>query len=381
MCARGDLSFAFGFSPCHRACLIYQACFNSRTATEVGNIGICRANPRVLPRSAAGRGAGIPKLDEWKRVIKARSDRVRERRVADACAIATTRRGWRLAMRSGRVRTSREVIRMSPNLRERIVSLPVSESRMWIAGIPFVRADTDRAVGMICEDARVRRGRLYIVANAHAATLRRQSSGYAQLLGDTEKTVCLADGRLVERIARGMTYGGISVAPPADLLERCCARCAELHLSMFLLGGSSGVAVRMAYTLRGRHEGLKIEGWETLPEDGPDAQCEDITRKIADSRACVLLVGDMSPGPEMWVYSRLSELAMPVVCLGMDFDYGPRWDLSASVTRRTRLALLPQRAGALLHGGVRGSVLFLWDALWQWWRGLWITEPPSHGSC
>jgi UDP-N-acetyl-D-mannosaminuronic acid transferase (WecB/TagA/CpsF family) len=58
----------------------------------------------------------------------------------------------------------------------------VALERVWVAGMPVVRAGLDEASSMILSDAAARHGRVYVFVNAHSAKLRRESDDYARVL-------------------------------------------------------------------------------------------------------------------------------------------------------------------------------------------------------
>lgn len=237
-----------------------------------------------------------------------------------------------------------------------------------VAGIPVVRADLETATGMLVEDARSERARVYVLVNAHSAKLRRESEAYAAVLLDTASAVCLPDGASVTAAARMLGHGDIGRCPGPDLLEAACEECARQRIPVYLLGGGEGVAAGLAAALVARHPGLEVAGAATPPfGEWHEADSLAMIEAVRASGARVLWVGVSAPKQEVWAYRARSALGMPAVCVGAAFDFNtgakpraPRWMRRLGVEWLHRLLTEPRRTWKRY---LVGNTLFMADVV------------------
>lgn len=246
--------------------------------------------------------------------------------------------------------------------------LTVSPDPLYIAGMPIVPADVQRAAELICEDARDGRSRVYVLVNAHSAKLRRESLGYAEVLFDGSRTSGLADGASVAAAARLLGYGPIGRAPGPDLLEACARSCAEESVSMFLLGGAEGVVAALAQALQGRYPALTLAGTATPPfGEWPEVESRRLVEAVRASGAQLLVMGVSAPKQEIWAYRFAEELAIPILCVGAAFDFNsgrksraPEWMRRLGIEWVHRLLTEP---GRLWRRYLVGNTLFIADVV------------------
>lgn len=238
----------------------------------------------------------------------------------------------------------------------------------YVAGLPVTPAGLDDAAALICEDARERLGRVYVLLNGHSAKLRRSDRSYAQLLADPVRVVGLADGASVSAAARLLGHGDIGRAPGPDLIEACCSRCAEQGIPVFLLGGAEGVAATLAESLEARHPGLHVAGTATPPfGEWPAEASEAMVAAVVESGAGVVWLGVSAPKQEVWAHRNIDRIGVPVVCVGAAFDFNtgakpraPEWMRRAGIEWVYRLITEPRR---LWKRYLVGNTLFVADVV------------------
>ena len=137
-----------------------------------------------------------------------------------------------------------------------------------------------------------------------------------------------------------------------ELLPAVCGRGAEVGWRMFLYGGDTGVADRLAAELVGRYPGLRVVGTFTPPfrplEPDEDASVRAL---IAESGADIVWVGLSTPKQERWMAAHVGGVGAPVL-----IGVGAAFDMHAGLVRRApgwlrrtgfewvyRLALEPRR--------------------------------------
>jgi len=137
-----------------------------------------------------------------------------------------------------------------------------------------------------------------------------------------------------------------------ELLPAVCRRGAEAGWRMFLYGGDTGVADRLAAELVGRYPGLRVVGTFTPPfrplEPDEDASVRAL---IAESGADIVWVGLSTPKQERWMAAHVGGVGAPVL-----IGVGAAFDMHAGLVRRApgwlrrtgfewvyRLALEPRR--------------------------------------
>lgn len=104
-----------------------------------------------------------------------------------------------------------------------------------------------------------------------------------------------------------------------DLIERLCKAMAKGELSLYLFGGSDGVAENAGRALRDRHPGLLVAGSRAGYFD--DSESASVAREIRASGASVLLCGLGSPRQEFWLAEHLRETGCGAgIGVGGSFD-------------------------------------------------------------
>lgn len=244
----------------------------------------------------------------------------------------------------------------------------MSRDVRYLAGMGVTPADAVDAARLMHQDISSGAPRLYAFVNAHSAKLRRESPEYMRVLADADRTVPFADGSSIQWAARLLGYGDIGRAPGPDVLEACCALCAESGVPMYFLGGHEGVAENLARALRDRHPGLVIAG-ACAPPFG--VWSDDDNRMLVDavkaSGAKLLWLGVSAPKQEVWAHEFIDEIGIPIACVGAAFDFNsgraeraPEWMQRAGIEWIFRLASDPRR---MWRRYLVGNTLFMWDLI------------------
>ncbi|MHB8924804.1 MAG: WecB/TagA/CpsF family glycosyltransferase [Coriobacteriia bacterium] len=196
-----------------------------------------------------------------------------------------------------------------------------SVERVFVAGIPVIREPATKTATYILDDAKCGCGRAYLFVNAHSAKLRREAPEYAAALADRERTIAVAAGPSVYGAARLLGHGPIGHTPQSALLGATCAACAASGIPMFFMGGHERVAARLAWSLQGRHPGLKVVGTVAPPfGEWTTQESRSLVEAVRASGAKLLWLGVSSPSQEVWAYTHAAELGIPIVCVGAAFS-------------------------------------------------------------
>jgi N-acetylglucosaminyldiphosphoundecaprenol N-acetyl-beta-D-mannosaminyltransferase len=239
-------------------------------------------------------------------------------------------------------------------------------ARLYVAGLPVVRADVSAALDRLWEDIERGAPTVYVLVNAYSATLRRRPA-YSDALFDPSTTP-LPDGASLTLGAELVGHGNIGRCPGPDLFEKAAERAATDGTRFFLLGGGEGVAHQLAQVLARRFPGIRIVGSLTPPfGQWTDAEERQLVRRVQESGADVLWLGVSAPKQEVWASKWRVELARPIVCVGAAFDFlsgrkrrAPRWMRDIGAEWVFRLLSEPRR---LLWRYVGGNSVYLFDLL------------------
>jgi len=180
----------------------------------------------------------------------------------------------------------------------------------------------------------------------------------------------LADGAPVVWASRLLRAGLPERVAGIDLMAGLCDALAGRGGSVFLLGGTQGIAVMAGSALVRARPGLRLAGTHHgffRPSEEPD-----IVRSIDRSRADVLFVGLGSPKQEIWAARHAGRLPCAVVMtVGGSLDVlaglrsrGPRWLQRSGLEWSFRLA---QEPGRLWKRYLVQDAAFVPILLGEWW--------------
>lgn len=197
--------------------------------------------------------------------------------------------------------------------------------------------------------------------NAHCLNVATEDAAYRADLRQAD--LVLPDGTGVRWGAR---WHGIQVTANlngTDLFLPLCEKAAREGLSLYLLGGESGVAMDAAHAMQARFPNLQVAGYR----DGffePDEHAS-IVDEINASGADLLLVGLGVPLQEKWIHQHATRLKVrSALAVGGLFDYyAERVSRAPVLVRRLgqewvwRLVQEPRR---LARRYLIGNLQFLW---------------------
>jgi N-acetylglucosaminyldiphosphoundecaprenol N-acetyl-beta-D-mannosaminyltransferase len=242
----------------------------------------------------------------------------------------------------------------------------------------------DEAVAAINDDAESGVGRVYVLVNAHSATLA-MNSDYRTVLV-SQDSVFLADGASVTLGALFCGQNSVSRVPGPDLMDGWARSGAGTGQAAYLLGGAPGVAEQVARQMTIRHPGLVIAGTHTPSfNEWTDLESREMLRAIRDSGATVVWLGVSAPKQEIWANKWVHEIRLPLVCVGAAFDFhagvkprAPQWMRALGMEWLFRLVSEPRR---LWKRYLIGNAVFLRDLVW--YRGRrpeWATAEPVQSQ-
>ncbi len=139
----------------------------------------------------------------------------------------------------------------------------------------------------------------------------------------------------------------------SDLFPALCEQAAANGLSVFLMGGSPGVAEQAVMVLKERHPDIKIVG-TCCPEMGfenDESQRRHVVDTIRDAKPDILFVALGSPKQERWIYEHRNACqARLSIGIGISFSFlcgdvrrAPRWMQKLSLEWLHRLCQEPGR--------------------------------------
>ncbi|MEO9600889.1 WecB/TagA/CpsF family glycosyltransferase [Parasphingorhabdus sp.] len=154
--------------------------------------------------------------------------------------------------------------------------------------------------------------------NAHCVNVMHKDKQYREALN--EAGVLLPDGSGLRLAGTLAGSGELSNLNGTDLFPHICKAAARAQQSIFLLGGSPGIASAAANNMRKRFPGLRFAGTQNgYFSDISDEQVIDI---INNSGASILMVGMGVPMQEKWIAKYRNQLTVPVIMgVGGLFDY------------------------------------------------------------
>lgn len=179
-------------------------------------------------------------------------------------------------------------------------------------GVPIANLTGQEALERIAEFVSSRRPHHVVTSDSLMLVRAQRDEEFRQILERAD--LVTPDGAGVIWAGRMLGQRLREKVSGVDLVERICGIAAERGFSVYLLGGSPGVAEEAARVLAQRHPGLKVagtrHGYFCAGEEG------EIVEGIAAVRPEVLFVGLGAPRQEKWITANLNRLGVPV-CIGV----------------------------------------------------------------
>jgi N-acetylglucosaminyldiphosphoundecaprenol N-acetyl-beta-D-mannosaminyltransferase len=241
--------------------------------------------------------------------------------------------------------------------------------RATVLGIPLDACSEEQLVHTV--EAWIDDGdqRFAVPVNGHLVNLANADRELADIL--RHSGLNYADGQAVVWAARMLGKAVPCRLCTTDVIPSLAANWALRGFSVFLLGGTPGVAKDAARLLQIQHPGLKIAGTHHGYFDQQDAA--GIIELINRSGAEILMVGLGNPHQEKWVWRYLDALAPNAIltCGGL-FDWlsgrkrrAPAWMYRNGLEWLYRLLLEPRRLFVRYVVGNPRFCLLVASELWQ----------------
>lgn len=238
-----------------------------------------------------------------------------------------------------------------------------------VLGVNVHAVDYDHAVASILDAARQRRPYAVSALAVHGVMTgffdvehTRRLNGLDLVVPDGQP-VRWALGWLCGRKLPDRVYG-------PELTLRVARALGEEGRSVYLYGSRPEVLTRFEKALRSQFPGLVIAGSEASKfRRTTPAEQNEITQRIRDSGADVVLVGLGCPRQETWAFEYRDLLSRPILAVGAAFDFHAGTLAQAPGTMQ-RLGLewlfrLAQEPGRLWRRYVLLNPLFVWNLLLQ----------------
>lgn len=172
---------------------------------------------------------------------------------------------------------------------------------MEILGCRLDPIDADAATDAIARFAREGTGAQVVTLGTEMVVYAQHDARYRAIVNACALSLCDTVGLLAVARSRGAPLS--ERVTGVELVEHLCARCARDGISIFLLGGSPGVAQAAAQTLERRYPGLRVAG----TRDGyfPDDESAAVAGQIRTTGAQLLFAGMGFPRQEFWLAEHL----------------------------------------------------------------------------
>jgi len=264
----------------------------------------------------------------------------------------------------------------SPAPASALAPAPEAPPSVAVLGVNLALTDYDAAMDWMDGTIAAREPAYVAVAATHTVMASAEDPELRAAIDAAALTV--PDGQPLVWAMNALGHDLSSRVYGPELMDRACARAAELGHRIYLYGGrNEGALYQLTLNLRRRHEGLKIVGGHCPPfRPLTDDEKADIATEINRSRADVVWVGIGVPKQEKWMAEMRPHLEAPVlVGVGAAFDFhaglvpqAPAWMQDSGLEWAYRLAHEPRR---LWKRYLRYNPLFVWGFARQYGRHRW----------
>jgi len=233
-----------------------------------------------------------------------------------------------------------------------------------VLGLPIRPMRIGELVDLLVQRARAGLRTSVCYANAYTANLACRDHRFRSVLRECD--LLYADGASLVWASRWSDTRLPERMTAADYFDRFARQCAAEGVSLYLLGGSEGVARETAARLQAAIPGLSIVGAHHGYFQAADSA--RIIDEINALRPDVLVLGLSSPRQEFWLAEHAADLAPPVRwCVGGLFDYvagkerrAPAWLCRMGGEWLFRLVVDPM---GKWRRYLLGNPLFVWNTL------------------
>ncbi|MBQ2863660.1 MAG: WecB/TagA/CpsF family glycosyltransferase [Clostridia bacterium] len=199
------------------------------------------------------------------------------------------------------------------------------EKKIDLLGLCFDNYDRQELEVRLRELLLSSAGQAYLVTPNPEIVMRASNDrDYAYALSNAE--LCIADGVGIKLASDILGAGLRCRIPGIEIGETVLSLCAENSLSVFMLGGSEGVAHNAALNMTKRYAGLRVVG----TRHGYFSDDELVVDEIDSLEADVLFVCLGSPRQELWLSRNIHRLKSVKLALAL----GGSLDVYAGKVRR-----------------------------------------------
>jgi N-acetylglucosaminyldiphosphoundecaprenol N-acetyl-beta-D-mannosaminyltransferase len=218
-----------------------------------------------------------------------------------------------------------------------------------VLGVRIHAVDWPTSLKTIAGWASRRESRCVCICNVHSVVTASQEAEFGAVIAQAD--LATPDGAPVAWMLRRLGFPQQQRINGPDLMHRYCALAAQLGHSIYLLGGTDEVLVRLQRALIEAHPSLRIAGACSPPFRALSAQ-EDaaIVAAINASGAGVVWVGLGCPKQEMWMHAHRGRVHAVMIGVGAAFPYlagiarrAPPWMQRFGLEWLHRLASEPRR--------------------------------------
>lgn len=188
---------------------------------------------------------------------------------------------------------------------------------MEILGCRLDPIDAGAATDAILRFAREGAAAQIVTLGTEMVVHAQRDKRYRDVINGCSLSLCDTVGLLAVARSRGATLR--ERVTGVELIEHLCARASREGVSVYLLGGSPGVAEATAQTLRQRYPGLNVAG----TRDGyfKDEDSGAVAAQIRASGAQLLFAGMGFPRQEYWLAQYLTQTGCGAgIGVGGSFD-------------------------------------------------------------
>jgi len=197
-----------------------------------------------------------------------------------------------------------------------------------ICGFPVRPLDQQQLINTLLIRARNNIQTTVHYLNAHTFNLAQQDPEFHKNL--TTSDLLYADGISVVLAGRLLGQPLPQRLTAADYFETFCRQCARMNLSLFLLGGASGVSEKTAQALTERIENLQVKGTNVIVLPFTQEETTKMVEAVNAFEPDVLFIGMTCPKQEKWLAANRNHLTIPLRwSVGALMDYFANRELRA----------------------------------------------------
>jgi len=226
---------------------------------------------------------------------------------------------------------------------------PVKIRSGSVLNIPVHALNWSEVVNLICNWAVHGESKYICLCNVHSAVTAQSDQNFEKVLKNAD--LVLPDGMPLAWMLRQQGFHKQPRIGGPDLMLRCCERCAQSGISVFLYGSTTETLETLKENLTKMYPELQIAGEISPPfrDLSPNEEL-DVAKRINDSGAHVVFVALGCPRQEIWMERQRGKIDSVMIGLGAAFDFhagnirrAPRWMQGIGLEWLHRLASEPRR--------------------------------------